>query len=297
MRRRITCLSIVALLVCAVFAIPAAYAEGTCQLGTLGGTYVTSERGWSLQIDLSSQPAPPFWVVPVMAPFVNIGKVTFTSDGVGDGYFWMWAGSISAAVEPTPVHMTVSELNEDCTGKFSYTLPNGATIEERFIIIDNGREFRSVPTVSGMPALAWIGEGHRISNGNTPADACGQQTAHGSYVMTCDNIVRAPLNPMVGVADALLLRMDVSMAGDYTGTLYEKLGLAKIELPVSGTMAVNPDCSFTGTLAVPTLPGAIVEKGLFFNEGKEFYAMGILNPSRAEQNIKYSLCRGTRIGQ
>jgi hypothetical protein len=83
--------------------------------------------------------------------------------------------------------------NEDCTGKFSYSLslPGGLspTIEERFILFGNGREYRSIPTPSsnGMTTLAWIGEGHRISKPGEPLNTCGPQTAHGTYLMGVKN--------------------------------------------------------------------------------------------------------------
>jgi len=59
--------------------------------------------------------------------------------------------------------------------------------------------------------------------------------------MTCENIMRSAYYPTKAVADTFLLRMDVSMAGDYTGLLYEKYGAVSIDgLPVSGTFTVNP---------------------------------------------------------
>ena len=117
---------------------------------------------------------------------------------------------------------------------------------------------------------------------------CGPHTAHGRYLMSCDNILRSGLYPTKIVADTFLLPMDISMAGDYTGMLYEKFGMAAIELPVDGTMTVNADCSFTDTLDIPSLPSTVILKGVFFDEGKEFYGMGILNHNRPvdQQNIK-----------
>jgi hypothetical protein len=214
----------------------------------------------------------------------------------------MWAGSLSATLDPIPLHITVTEMNEDCTGKFQYTLPNGATIEERIIVFYNGRQYRSVPTTRGapgIPTLAWIGTGHRIAKGSAPVNFCGPHTAHGRYLLTCENILRSGAYPTKAVADTFLLRSDISMTGDYTGVLYEKYGIATIELPVNGTMTVAPDCSLTDTLNIPDISSTVILKGAFFNEGKDYYALGILNPNRlpAEQNIKHSSCQGTRIGQ
>jgi hypothetical protein len=75
--------------------------------------------------------------------------------------------------------------------------------------------------------------------------------------------------------------------------------MKSIELPVYGTMVVNPDCSFTDTLSIPDISSIVVLKGAFFDEGKKYYSMGILNPTTpaTNQDIKYSLCQGTRIVQ
>jgi len=291
----------------------AAHAQERCSLQTFSGTYVSVDRGSSTTIDLSSTgvlgpapglpPSPPAWVAPGIVPFINIALVTYTPDGIGDGYFWMSAGSLRATLEPIPLHITVTELNEDCTGKFRYTLANGVTIEERIIVFDNGRQYRSVPTTiasPGIPTLAWIGTGHRISQGSAPVNSCGPQTARGSYLMSFDAIAKSGLYPTMAVAEMGLLRTDVSMAGDYTGVLYEKYGAASIDgRPVWGTVTVNPDCSFASTLNVEGLAGSTELRGFFFNEGKEYYGMGILNPTKPPEpsSIKYSFCHGTRIGQ
>lgn len=310
MRTRIAAVAV--LLVWFGVAVAAAHAQGNCSLQTFAGTYVSFDRGSSLTVDLTStgvlgpvpgaKPSPPAWAAPGIVPFVNIGVVTYTPDGIGDGYFWMYAGSVRPALEPIPVHITVTELNEDCTGKFEYTLANGAKIVERFIVFDEGRQYRSVPTTLGSPAiptLAWIGTGHRVSHRSAPVDFCGPQTAYGSYLLTCENIIRSGLYPEKAVADTLLLRSDISMSGDYTGMLYEKFGMATVQLPVTGTMAVNPDCSLTDTLNIAGFSGPLILKGAFFNQGREYYAMAVLSPNRPadQQGIKYSFCHGTRIGQ
>lgn len=303
---------LIALVLCLCVTDAAVHAQGKCSLRSFAGTYVSFDRGSSLTIDLSSigvlgpapgaQPSPPAWIAKGIVPFVNVAEITYTPEGIGDGYFWMFAGSVRPTLEPMSVHVIITEMNEDCTGKFQYTLGNGANIEERFIIFDNGRQYRSVPTTivsPGIPTLAWIGTGHRISNGSAPVNFCGAQTAHGRYLLTCENILRSGLYPQMAVSDNFLLRSDISMTGDYSGVLYEKFGMKSIELPVNGTMVVNSDCSFTDTLIIPDISSTVVLKGAFFDQGKEYYSMGILNPTvpATNQDIKYSLCQGTRIGQ
>jgi hypothetical protein len=279
---------------------PAAHAQGKCSLKTFAGTYVSFERGSSLTIDLESQgvflpipnaPKNPLaWEARGIVPFVNIAQVTYTPDGVGNGYFWMFAGTAGATLDPVPLQIIVTELNEDCTGKFQYTLPNEVTIVERFIVFDNGRQYRSIPSSGGIPTLAWIGNGQRIAKPSELVHSCGPQTAHGTYLMTCENILRSAYYPTKAVADTLMLRMDVSMGGDYSGLLYERYGKEFIDArPSWGTINVSPDCSFTATLSIEKA-GTLQERGLFFNEGKEFYGMGI-----NLDGIKYSFCQGTRI--
>jgi hypothetical protein len=291
--------------------VPSVHGQGACSLRDFEGTYVSFDRGASVIIDLESQgvvlprpgaPANPLaWVAPGIVPFVNIGEVTYTPDGEGEGFFWMYAGTAVPIPEPVPLHNKITELNKDCTGKFQYTLPNGATIVERFILFDNGRQYRSVPMSGGIPTLTWIGHGQRISRGAAPVNFCGPQTAHGMYLMTCENILRTGPYPDKAVADTLLLTMDVSMQGEYTGLLYERFGMTFVdERPVSGTTTVHPDCTLATTLHIQDVSGEPVQlRGVYFSEGKEFYAMGIPDPSEPveEQGFKYSFCHGTRIGQ
>jgi hypothetical protein len=75
--------------------------------------------------------------------------------------------------------------------------------------------------------------------------------------------------------------------------------MKSIELPVHGTMTVNPDCSLTDTLNIPDISSTVILKGAFFDEGKHYYSLGILNPTTPsdQQTIKYSFCQGTRIDQ
>jgi hypothetical protein len=310
MRTRTAAVAVVVLLAWLGVGVPAAQAQGNCSLQTFAGTYASFDRGSSVTIDLSSQgvlvPAPgaptsPLaWLALGIVPFVNIAVVTYTPDGIGDGYFWMFSGPVRATLDPIPVHITVTELNENCTGKFQYTLANGATIVERFVVFDEGRQYRSLPQSGGIPTLAWIGTGRRISNGSAPIDFCGPQTAHGSYVMTCENIMRTGPFPTKAVSDTFIMRIDVSQTGEYTGLLYEKYGATSVDArPVSGTVTVNPDCSQAGTLYVEGTAGWVEMRGVFLDRGKELWAMGIKNPAKADdaQNIQYSFCQAVRIGE
>lgn len=277
------------------FAVPAADAQGKCSMQTMAGTYVFSHKGSSSILDPTVQPYP-FHLSGATAPFITVGEISFTPDGEGDGFYWIRIGTLNAGLDPVPVHVTITEMNEDCTGKMRYdvSLPGipSATIEERFISFDNGREFRSVPVaiVNGVYTLAWIGTGHRISKSSGPVNSCGPQTVHGTYLVTAENIIA--VNPTTAFFDTILFRLNISLNGDYTGMLYEKLGPISVELPVSGTFTVNPDCSYSWNLNVQGIPGTIGVRGVFFNEGKELYGLA-MDP----EGIKYSFAQGKRVSQ
>ncbi len=297
MSSKIRVFMIAGLLICLGITVPTADAQGKCSLETMAGTYAIYDKGSSLVLDPSVQPIPIHWSG-ALATFVAVGEVTFTPDGVGNGFYWIRIGSLNGGFDPTPVQVSIIEMNEDCTGKFRYSInlpgsPLETIVEERFILFDNGREYRSVPTSiqNGIPTLAWIGVGRRIRKPSEPVNSCGPQTAHGTYLISAENIV-AP-SPTVGFADTVLLHLNVSMTGDYTGMLYEKYGPLPVELPVWGTFTVNPDCSFSQSLNV-IIQGTLATigiRGVYFNEGKESYGLAM------DEGIKYSFAQGTRISQ
>ncbi|MGB9073487.1 MAG: hypothetical protein WCC22_12675 [Terriglobales bacterium] len=290
-------LKLAALFLCLCVAVPAVCAQGKCSLRTMAGTYAFYSKGSSSIVDLSVQPIPMHWAATI-APFIIVGKLTFTPDGVGEGFYWLIFGSLNAGLEPIPWQGRIIEMNEDCTGVLEYPDPP-ETIRERFIVFDNGREFRSVTMQTpNTPTAVWISTLHRISKSVKPVNSCRPQTAHGVYVLRCESIDPTPGSP--AFADAALFRLDVSLSGDFTGTLYQKIGPIYLEAPATGTVAVNSDCTFSSTLNTPAFPGTNRERGVFFNEGKEFYMLPIdtVGPGSNDQTPEtYAFCQGTRIGQ
>ncbi len=289
---------IAGLLITLGFGAPAAQAQGPCTLDTFTGTYAFYEKGSSAILDPNSQPYPYHWAGAI-APFVTVGEVTVGPDGVGHGFFWIRVGSLNGGLEPIPLETTVTEMNEDCTGKVSaqFNLAGQPkTIVERFILFDNGREYRAIPTeiVNGDPTLAWIMEGHRISKSGEPPSTCGPQTANGSWLMQVENLVQ--FGPSVPIfSDVLLLREDVSTSGDYTGMLYEKLGpTGNIALPIWGTITVNPDCSYKAdiNLTIQGNPVTIATRGLYLDEGKKVYGLQV-----SSGGTKFSFGQGLRMGE
>ena len=288
---QITVSTILGLLVCCCIAVPEASAQGKCNLQMVAGTYVGYERGSSLNVVVNPPPQDFPFFTGAMAPFVNIVHVTFTPDGVGKGYYWIYTGSIGMTEQPIPVTVTITEMNEDCTGKFTYVVPGTptTTIVERFILFAGGREMRSLPASieNGVPGIVWTGAFHRISEGSEPVNSCGAHTAKGTWLTSCENILwwTGP----TAWADTLFLREDVLESGHFTGTLYEKLGdYGDITHPIWGKITVNHDCSFTENLNIKDI-GAALAKGAYFNEGKEAYAMAV--------GVEYSFCHIERTGQ
>jgi hypothetical protein len=273
-------------------AVPAARAQENCSLQTMVGTYAFQERGSSAIVDLTSAPHLGYWNAAI-SPFATVGEITFTPDGTGKGYYWIRHGPINGGLDPIPVTITITEMNEDCTGKFTYqvNLP-GITpppvIEERIILFDNGRQFRTIPTSissSGDPNSAWIGFGRRIGKAGRPVHSCGPETAKGKYLLNGENLVMPPQQSIVAVSDTVLLSINVSMSGDYTGMLYEKLGNRSITMPIFGAFTVNSDCSFSGTVRFERLAGTAYVRGVFFDEGKGFYALTLPKPGEATRTM------------
>lgn len=291
-------LKVVAVLLCLGASV--AYAQSPCTLQTFTGTYAFYEKGASAILDPNSQPYQYHWAGAI-APFITVGEITVGSDGVGHGYFWIRTGSLNGGLEPIPFDTETIEMNEDCTGRFSahFSLAGQPeTIVERFILFDNGRQYRAIPVEGGMPTLTWLHEGHRISKPGEPPNTCGQQTAHGRYLWTVENLVRFD-TPYPIFSDALLMRLDISMTGEFNGTLYEKLGpTGNIVLPVWGTITVNPDCSFVSTLNIVFqnlgITATAPVRGVFYDEGKKAFG---LNMNAGPIGTLFSFGEAVRIGQ
>jgi hypothetical protein len=107
------------LFLCLCVAVPSAYAQQQCSLQTMAGTYAMYERGSSFLLDPSQQPIPLHWAG-AMATFINVGEATFSSKGVGNGFYWILIGTLNGGLDPIPVQVTITEMNPECTGKVTY---------------------------------------------------------------------------------------------------------------------------------------------------------------------------------
>jgi hypothetical protein len=295
-------LKFIVILLCLCVAVPAAYAQRNCSLQTMVGTYAMHEVGASHFLDPTQQQYP-LHFGGATAPFANVGLVTFKPNGIGNGYYWITVGQLDGGFDPIPVEVTITELNADCFGKFTYiaNLPGNlsATVEERFVLFDNGREFRSLPRTiqNGIGTLAWIGSGYRISKSSEPPRFCGQQTAIGTYVLGIQNIIMD--QPNIAIADTVLIREEISTTGHYRGKMFEKYAdHPPVETWVKGKVTVNPDCSFSSRLQIPEYYVDILGKGVFFNQGKEFYMLVPGDPALPldQQWLRYSFVYGKRVG-
>lgn len=290
-----------ALLVCLCFGVPAAQARNQCSLDSFAGTYAFYERGSSAIFPAASETYPFHWTGDY-APFVTVGEVTMTPGGVGEGFYWIRVGSFNSGPDPVPVEIKVTEMNTDCTGKFQYDFNlfgSPMTIEERIVLFDNGREFRTIPISTGIPSVTWIGEGHRIRRSDEPLTTCGRQTARGSYLWSVENLVKfGPSAPIF--SDVLLMRLDVAMNGDFTGQIFEKLGPlgppGGVLPPATGTISVNPDCSFEMSLhlTVQGNPVTIPIRGVFYDQGKKLYGLQV-SGGGGSGGTQYSFGEGQRI--
>lgn len=95
-------------------------------------------------------------------------------------------------------------------------------------------------------------------------------------------------------SDTLLLNLNVTKSGDYTGMLYEKLGpTGNIVLPASGTITVNKDCLSAATLnlTIQDTPVSIDIRGVYYDEGKEAFGLAV-----STGGTEYSYGQGQRVG-
>ncbi len=91
---------------------PCARRAREVQPGNVGRHVCVLRQG--IQLDSESVcAAVPFPFVWATAPFITVGEITFTPDGEGDGFYWIRIGSLNGWLDPIPVHVTITEMNED----------------------------------------------------------------------------------------------------------------------------------------------------------------------------------------
>jgi hypothetical protein len=193
---------------------PSAHAAGQCGLQTVGGSYGTLISGSLLGLPLGG---------------ASVGVVNFNGAGSVTGSD---VGSLNGAV--FPANFTGSyTVDADCTGTMTVIFDNGFTGTHRILIVDNGREIRSLVT---LPGAAITGIFKRITG------QCNPQTIRGGY----GGIVtgQVPGLPLTAVAGSPALTFDG--AGAFTGRDVGSFGGMIGTSAISGTYTLGSDC--TGTL-------------------------------------------------
>jgi hypothetical protein len=192
----------------------------------------------------------------------------------------------------------ITELNPDCTGVVEFYV-TGGTVAERFIVLDNGREIRSVTIQTTFPTGNWSTVMHRISNSpEGVVGSCGQHLMRGVYALRCESLLlTAPGGPIA--AGSTLFRLDVSATGVFTGWMSGKLGPAGIEppAPVSGRFIVNSDCTVAGTMRA--MPGRENHaRAVLFDGGREAFIQPLVTygPGPGEvASTTFDSCQLTRV--
>lgn len=260
-------------------------AQDGCSIHTITGDWGFGAQGKSLIA--ATTPDPTTYHLPgVVLPGVFAGRVTIRKDGTFDGSYWMnMAGGLISG--PSPITFTGPvTVNPDCTGTWSYdvVMPNGSpfTVVERFAIVDQGRELRSIAWSTGVPTFTWTMVARRIPGRCTPG------LVQGAYALQYAGHAVVPQLPPPLPSPALLAStglfdFTVDIGGAMSGRMLHKVGPATMEVPFTGTFLVATDCSVTMTAAVPAM-GEVSAFGILVENAQRGYGvpMWVLTPSGLE---------------
>ncbi len=252
-------------------------AETQCSLNTIRGTYAFEFKGQIFQGDISGEALP--GGIPLLEgtllPIYMTGLFTIGRDGTAEGTYSGLFGLVPLGL-PDPLPLTATfAVHNDCTGEMVGPNGFGGVNTDKFVVLDNGREIRSVG-ISGAPFL-WQFTMVRIGRGAEQAPMCGPNTVRGRYVMRCEGIEVSSPGPPPAFASVLpLFVLDVEADGTMTGRHYSRDhpldGFA-----VSGQVTVNPDCTSQMTMQTDALPGATIQaRSVYYDNGKEGFGGPIL---------------------
>jgi hypothetical protein len=257
-------------------AVPA-QAQGPCTLNTIAGTYALEMKGQAFQGGISAVPGP--LGVPMLEgtvfPIYMTGPFTVRRDGTAEGTYSGLFGLAPLGV-PDPLPMTGTfTVHSDCTGEMEAPNGFGGINVDKFVILDNGREIRTVG-ISGAP-FAWQFTMVRIGRGDESAPMCNPNTARGRYVMRCEGFEATSPGPPPTFAGVLpLFVFDVAADGTMTGRHFSRDHPVE-GFAVSGQWTVNPDCTTQTTMQTDALPGVtILARGVSYDNGKEAFGGPVL---------------------
>jgi len=282
--------------------VPAVLSQGTCTMETASGTYAFVVQGASTAIlNPSALPWLLHWDAKY-APLALVGMITLQKDGTGQGFWWQINGTANGGLTPVQFTLTTPESNPDCTGIFEYSFTfagQAHTNTEWYVLLDNGRELRSVSQSGGLPTGTWHTIAHRVSNGAAPVTTFGQKNMQGDYLLSVDSLLPIDPQPPLAFGQAALMRVHISASGDFTGTWHGKIGPVLAISDVSGHFTVNPDGTLEASLNVAAAPGVTsIARGVLFDEGKRGYLIPLTNLVEGAPSIPqiYGLGEFTRIG-
>lgn len=264
-----------------------AQAQGRCTMNTIAGRYVFASTGAST-IVLGVAPDTFHWNA-LYGPIAGVGVVDITREGTMDGQYWLVAGALNFGLAPLPWHATIT-LDGDCTGYWESDF-GGALLRERFVVLDNGRELRAVTTDTAVPTGNWHTTAHRVTA------PCKQHTLRGNYLIECKNLYQFPVPPPNIFGGAIHLRATFARGGDFTASIYGKVGPDNSGLEGFGHLTLNGDCTAEGTLTTPGFPIVNHARGVFFDGGRRGYWMPLANemPDGTLVPHPYGFCVITRI--
>ena len=124
-----------------------------CTTATLKGTYGVKIHAQALGILTGT--APNQILHPYAAPIVIDGVALQTFDGAGGGnqQDFVMANGTRTPGAPSgfePNEMLSYTVNPDCTGELRITIPSGAMIAEKFVVVDNGNEMFGVTSAQHL---------------------------------------------------------------------------------------------------------------------------------------------------
>jgi hypothetical protein len=170
------------------------------------------------------------------------------------------------------------QVNSDCTASDTYT-SGSAQGADRLVILDNGNEIRSMPTVFPLGPAAGMFYFRRVSRGNPQ---CGSGMVRGAYVASREGTLVMPIpgqaqpvpTPFSAIATAT-----VQWDGTGTAASTASLGGTIVNFEFNkASIQVNPDCTaaLNYTAVSKQFPGQTFTGSLKYvvlNNGDELIGM------------------------
>ncbi len=264
-----------------------------CSLQSIVGTYAIRYTGESFLGDMPFPPgtAPTASALPVHSPGlyaygVIVGVMTIKPDATMNIRYWSTIGSWSSmrtgvsmagSIKSIGLERTAGGVELGCVGLAEYApFENAPPHRDRFFVLDNGREIRSMPfDTPAFPTVATMGVARRITRAGDPAPRCGAQTARGSYLLSCPGPLFNPSGEVKTVGSMAFIHLKLQENGVMTGVLHNRSANVYTPVQVDGGLVVNPDCTGEAWFVAPEfVPGAVLKSMFVFtSEGRDGFAL------------------------